>query len=327
MTTNRVNLAFIGAGTVAGPFGRAVAANPSASFAGVFDPATERSEQVVARLGGRVYHSLDEVNADAAVDAVIVMNPPDVHVDSARACLAAGKHVLVEKPVARTVDEIDELIALSAKMKRVCMPAHNYIYVPSLQRAKRFVEEGRFGRIASLWILYNLYHPDALAKTYGGVLREVCVHHAYSLLYLLGRPKRLTAVTSCLRDDTVAREDQVMVTCQMRGGAIANLWASFAVNDTTSDPWTVIYKILGTRGGISYTWNDAQFDDRGGPAWGMPDYVEGFANELDFFLKRAIPRGETPLSSLHDARDAIRIIEVAEETISLKNGSAEIRYG
>ena len=73
-----------------------------------------------------------------------------------------------------------------------------------------------------------------------------------------------------LRVEALRRDRRLLA----RGGAIANLWGSFAVNDTTSDPWTVIYKILGTRGGISYTWNDAQFDDRGGPAWGMPDYVD-----------------------------------------------------
>jgi len=326
MTGNRISLAFVGAGTVAGPFSRAVAANPSVRFAGAFDPVTECSERVVAQIGGRVYRSLEEVNVDADVDAVIVMNPPRVHVETARACLEADKHVLLEKPVAQTVGEIDELLALSAQVKRVCMPAHNYIYVPALQRAKRFVEDGSFGQVASLWVLYNLSHPKPLIKAYGGVLREVCVHHAYSLLYLLGRPECVSAVASCLRDPSPSCEDQVMVTCQMQGGAIANLWASFAVNDPTSDPWTVVYKILGTKGGISYTWNEAQFEDRGGPAWGMPDYVDGFANELDFFVNRAIPQGDAPLSTLHDARDALCIIEAAEATIGRRNGLTEIQY-
>ncbi len=315
MRQSPTRLAFIGAGIVAGPHGEGVRRNESIRFAGAYDPITPLSEGVVKQLGGKVYGSVDEINDDCDVDAVVVMNPNDLHFPTAVACLEAGKHVLVEKPITETCEQIDHLIALSKQVDRVCMPGHNYIYVPALQRAKRLLDEGKFGQVASLWILYNIFHPEDVARRYGGVLRDVCIHHAYSLVYFLGRPKRVRAIASCVHYEEMTCEDQVMVTCEMPDGAIANLWASFAADDRTSDPWTVMYKILGRQGGVSYTWNDALFEDAGGPACGIPNYIDSFANEQDYFVNRCIAAGEPPLSTLEDAKDAMRIIEAAEASI------------
>lgn len=233
---------------------------------------------------------------------------------TALASLSAGKHVLVEKPVAESKEDIARLQEAAQRSGRVCMPAHNYIYVPSLQRAKRLVQNGKLGKIASLWILYNIFHSEDVAAIYGGVLRAVCMHHAYSLLYLLGQPRRLTSMTSRVHYQHLQCEDQAMITCEMPDGALANLWCSFAANDPTNDPWTVIYKILGTTGAINYSWNEAQFEDHGGPAWGMPCYEEGFIEEIEYFISRCILEGESPLSSLDDAADALSILEAAERS-------------
>jgi predicted dehydrogenase len=105
-----------------------------------------------------------------------------------------------------------------------------------------------------------------------------------------------------------------MLVCEMPGGAVANLWCSFAASDPTTNPWTVVYKVLGTKGGLSYSWNEAQFDDAGGPAWGLPCYEEGFVHEIRHFIERSIGRGEAPLSTLEDAAEALLLIQAAERS-------------
>jgi predicted dehydrogenase len=234
--------------------------------------------------------------------------------------------VLLEKPVAQSREEIAKLEQAAHDSGRVCMPAHNYIYVPSLQRAKRLIQSGKLGQIASLWILYNIFHAEEIAAIYGGVLREVCIHHAYSLLYLLGRPESLLTMRSRVHYQKLDCEDQVMIVCKMPGDAIANLWCSFAASDGTNDPWTVTYKILGTKGGINYSWNEAQFEDNGGPAWGLPGYEEGFIQEIDYFINRCIRNGEEPLSTLDDAADALSIVEAAERSGSRNDTFEYLRY-
>jgi predicted dehydrogenase len=327
MSEEILNLGLIGAGIVAtGPYRKALARLPVIRAAGVVDPDVKRAEALADALEARVFPDLDALLGDPKIDAVAILNPNHLHVETALRSLEAGKHVLIEKPVAETAAEIDRLEAASKGAAKACMPAHNYIYNAGVERAKRLIAEERLGTIASAWILYNIFHSEEIAQRYGGVLREVCVHHAYSLLYLLGRPTRVTATVSRVHYKELMCEDQAMLTCQMPSGALVHLWASFAASDPTSDPWTVIYKILGTNGGLSYTWDDARFEDAGGPAWGIPNYLDGFFNELDFFVRRAIEKGEAPLSTLADARDAICIIEAAERSLSGSGAAVEVNY-
>jgi len=323
---SHVGIAFAGAGIVAEMHGRGVAANPNATLAGVYDPDPIKAAAIAAKFGGRVFETLELLLADPSVDAVHILTPTQHHVATAVACLNAGKHVLIEKPVASSRDEIAILEEASKRADRVCMPAHNYIYVPSLQRAKRLVESGKLGKIASLWVLYNIFHSEEVATIYGGVLRAVCMHHAYSLLYLLGRPRRLSCMTSKVHYEALQCEDQAMITCEMDNGAIANLWCSFAASDPTNDPWTVIYKILGTKGAINYSWNEAQFEDNGGPAWGMPCYEEGFTEEIEYFITQCILEGNPPLSTLEDAGNALSILEAAERSASNASTFEAVSY-
>lgn len=99
------------------------------------------------------------------------------------------------------------------------MPAHNYIYAPSVRRAKQLIEAGKLGTIASLWILYNIFHSEEAVARYGGVLRAVCTHHVYSMIHLLGRPRSLSATISHVRDTKLECEDQTMIVCEMDGGS------------------------------------------------------------------------------------------------------------
>jgi predicted dehydrogenase len=327
MMIRPLQLGLIGAGIVAtGPYRKALERLPTISVAGIFDPDPNKAALLAETLNATAYPDLDSMLAEPVIDAVAVLSPNEFHVETALRGLAAGKHVLVEKPVAESVEEIDHLSAAAARSGKVCMPAHNYIYNPSLIRAKRLVEEGRFGKIASGWILYNIYHSEEIARRYGGVLREVCVHHAYSLLFLLGKPVKVSAHVSCLHYQELTCEDQAMLICTMPSGALVHLWASFAASDPTNDSWTVTYKILGTEGAVAYTWDDARYNDSGGPAWGIPSYLDGFHYELDFFANHAIARAATPLSTLTDARDAIRIIEAAERSLSQSGASVEVHY-
>jgi predicted dehydrogenase len=318
-----IGVAFIGAGVVAEMHGRGLAATSGARLIGVFDPMAARAKKITAKFGGRFYGSLDELLGEKDVQAVHVLTPTREHVPTALKAMRAGKHVLVEKPVAATTREIFRLQTAAQKYQRVCMPAHNYIYVPSLQRARRLIVEKKLGQTAALWILYNIFHAEKLAAQCGrGVLRAICIHHAYSLLYLLGRPVRVSATVSNICPRKLKFMDQAAITCEMPGGAIAHLWCSFAANDTTNDPWTVTYKILGTQGGLAYSWNEAQFEDKGGPAWGLPCYEDGFRGEIDYFINQAIRQGKQPLSTLQDAADALQIIEAAERAD--KNGKKQL---
>lgn len=323
-TMNR--FALIGSGTAAQLYAKAIARGVPGEFAGVHDVNTASAQQLLDQLGGKFYPSLDALADDKSVDAVVIASPTATHIDIAQRLLASGKHLLIEKPVAESVADIEQLSSAAERAGMICMPAHNYIYNPAMARAKRLMDNGALGKLASIWMLYNIFHDEVTAAKYGGVTREVAIHHVYTLLYLLGRPTRISAVQSHVHYEQLSCEDQVMLLCEMPGGAIANLWVSFAASDNSSAPWSVAYKFLGTEGAVHFNWNDANFNDNGGPAWGIPDYVDSFWDELNFFLGAAIAEKSAPLSSLRDARDALRIIEAAERSVAADSAFQTIAY-
>jgi predicted dehydrogenase len=285
---------------------------------GIYDPRSEQAAALAGTLGCRAYETLDALLSDPAVDAVTVLSPVEAHHDHATAALVAGKHVLVEKPVGATLDEVRAIADVARRTDRVCMPAHNYVYAPQLRDARRLLAEGAFGQVVSAWILYNLYHAPEIAAKYPGVLRQIMTHHFYSVLYLLGKPARLTALASETRAPgaRLDREDQVAVLLQMPNGALVNLFAGFAADDHTSEPWTVVYKVLGTAGGTVYSWRDSVVLAPGaGLAWRYPAYESSFVHEVNFFVRHCILRSEPPLSTIDDAVLAQELIEAADTSI------------
>ena len=313
-----IGVAFIGAGTVAHLHANAVARNEDARLVGVYDVREEQAQSFAQKYGGRVYGDVDELLDDAEVQAVAVLSPLEFHREYVVRALDAQKHVLVEKPVASTLEDVQYLEHKARACGKVCMPAHNYIYAPELRRARQLITSHTFGKVVSMWIIYTLHHPREVAAKYPGVLRQIVTHHFYSLLYLLGRPMCVTALASETRSpqEKLDREDQVALLLKMPGGALVNMFASFAADDQTSDPWTVTYKILGTEGGSVYSWRDnVVMTPRAGLSWRYLAYEESFMHEMDYFIQRCILNGEEPLSTMRDAVDAQMLLEATEEAL------------
>jgi predicted dehydrogenase len=132
-------------------------------------------------------------------------------------------------------------------------------------------------------------------------------------MVVVGFPSALASET---RSEKLGREDEVALILAMPNGALVNLFASFAADDQTSEPWTVTYKILGTTGGSLYSWRDAIVMAPGaGLSWRYPAYEESFLHEVEYFVRRCILNGEPPLSTMQDAVTAQMLVEAAEEAI------------
>ena len=309
-----VGIGIIGTGGVATLHANAINAVDGLEVAGAFSRNLENVRRFVDELGGRAFASQDALLGDDSVEVVAVCSPPQEHVAQAVAALRAGKHVVVEKPIAATLEEIDLLEREAERAGRMCMPCHNYVYDPALVRGREYARAGKFGRIASFWLMYNQAH-DAGAMAPGVTLRRLCIHHAYAVLFFLGRPSTAVALAGNVRSPESKGDDQVMMAFKMDSGAIATVWGSFAVDDRTRDPWTVIYKLLGTEGGFSFSWSDVDFRDAPLEGWDRAGYHESFRHVYEHLASRCLAAGEPPLSTLADARDALSMIEAAEKAI------------
>lgn len=307
-----LRIGFLGAGTVADLHAEGVHACTDAVLGGLWTRTPGHAAAKAAAYGCRAYPSAEALVADPDIDAVAVLTNLETHVPYAQLALAAGKHVLVEKPVAATVPAVQQLAAAAQAAGRVCMPGHNYVYEPGLERCHRLLRQGRLGRLVAVYVLYNIAHPESVARHYPGVIRQIMTHHAYILLYLAGRPVALSALKANLHYRDLDREDIALVNLRLANGALAHWCASFAADDHSTDPWTVLVKVIGTEGAARFSYRD-WVENRPGAvhAQTYSAYPASIAAEVAHFV--AVVRGQAePLSTLADAVDAQRLVETCE---------------
>lgn len=311
-----IGVGFIGAGDISILHAAAVQKCPGAKLAGLWNRSQDRAKQRAAEFGCRNYATPEELVKDPDINAVFVLTNLESHLEYTKLALDAGKHVLVEKPVGVSVGEIEQMSAAAAAKKLVCMPGHNYIYEGSMMRTRELVEGGDLGRIVSAYVMYNIHHPEEVAKRYPGVVRQILTHHSYILLYLVGRPVELCAMKATLHYKEYPEEDIAMVQMRLANGALAHFCASFAADDHAADPWTVMVKVIGTAGSTRYSYRD-HVEIKPGLVHSQTytAYQGSITNEVRYFLVDCLRMGAKPLSTLEDAVTAQKMIEAAEESI------------
>lgn len=320
MTTNSassVGVGFIGAGDVAILHAKAIEKCPGARLVGLWNRTAERAEARAAEFGCRRFETPEALIADPDVHAVFVLTNLETHLEYTRMALEAGKPVLVEKPVAASVDELIEMKRVAEATGVPCMPGHNYIYEESLRRSSELIAEGELGRLVSLYVMYNIHHPEEVASRYPGVVRQILTHHAYILLFLAGRVKRVSAMKATLHYETYTEEDLAMALLELENGALGHFCASFAADDHAADPWTVVVKAIGTAGSTRYSYRDwVEIKPGIVHSQTYTAYQASITNEVRHFIDVCVGRGGAPLSTLDDALDAQRLIEAIEASIS-----------
>ncbi len=316
ITKDTLGVGFIGAGDIAILHAKAVERTPGAKLVGLWNRSQERAKERARDFGCKNYPTVDALVNDPAIDAVFVLTNLETHLEYTAAALKAGKHVLVEKPVGESVAQIAEMKKLADAKGLVCLPGHNYIYESSMRRTKELVDGGDLGKIVSAYVMYNIHHPEEVAKRYPGVVRQILTHHSYILLYLVGKPVELCAMKATLHYKEYTEEDIAMVQMRLANGALAHFCASFAADDHAADPWTVMVKVIGTAGSTRYSYRD-HVEIKPGLVHSQTytAYQGSVMNEVRHFLVDCLRMGEKPLSTLEDAITAQTMIEAAEESI------------
>ncbi len=306
-----LKIALIGAGAIADLHLRSVAQVEGVDLAGIYDIRTEVGRKKAQEHGIPFYSDLDAVLSDRSVEAVHVLTHVDTHLDIASRALASGKHVFLEKPVSDDAAGIRDLSDQAKARGLICMPNHNYAHIPEFKRLKRMVDAGDLGTIRSFHVLYVIPHAEEVASRYGGVLEEVMVHHSYLSLSILGKPDSIVGGIAKPAWQHHKAEDQAWMVWQYDRGASAHLFASFATDDFSNEPWTCLTKVLGTNGSAVVNWRSAVSKRAiGTHAIAWDQYEESFTDAITLF-RDAIRHGATIPSTLEDAATAARIINEA----------------
>jgi predicted dehydrogenase len=209
----------IGAGHMGRAHARKVAelarADGSVRLAGVADLDRERAAALAAELG--VPATADARDLLAQADAAIVAVPTVAHFEAAAAVLEAGLHLLLEKPIAATLDQAESLVALAGRRGRVLQVGHQEWFNAAMRVVRQRIDRPRFAEIHRLG-------PFPERGTDVDVVRDLMIHDIEILQQLLGaEPVRVDAVGVPVLTDHV---DIANVRLGFAGPCVANLTAS-----------------------------------------------------------------------------------------------------
>lgn len=304
----------------------------------VCDRDPERLAKISRRYPAvRATQNLNDLLGDEELDAIVIATPVGTHADLARDALRAGKHTFVEKPLAASVTEAEELAALAAERELVLLCGHTFTYSPPVRAVKRMLDEGELGDlyfVSSSRVNLGLHQRDV------SVLWDLGPHDFSILRYWLGSGPLTVAAAG---RDAVVRgiADVAFLSLRFGTGTLANIEISWLApsklrrtvlvgsekmvvyEDGAPEPVRVFDR------GVVYrdpaTFGEYHLSYRTGDI--ISPHLEGsepLSVELADFAA-AVRDGELRTDQLELALDVVRTIEAAEA--SLKDSGRPVPVG
>src|SRR5690606_30338472 len=181
-----IKIGLLGSGDVAELHADTINSLPGAELVGLWNRTREKRALKAAKYDRKTYKTEDELLREPELDAVFILTNMETHCEYTIRAAEAGKHILVEKPAASSIGELEKMQRAIGKAGVKCMPVHNYIYEAGIQRAKSMIEAGKLGDITQFYMMYNIHHAEDIRARYPGVIRQILTHPSYTMLYLAG---------------------------------------------------------------------------------------------------------------------------------------------
>jgi predicted dehydrogenase len=332
LENHALRVAVIGYGYWGPNLVRNVIEHPQLEFFGLCERDPQRALAFAAKHpGASVYPDLDEMLADHSLDAVLVATPPHTHHAIVRAALEAGKHVLVEKPLATSGEDAYDLIGAAQARGLLLMPGHTFLYSPPVNKVKQLIAGDVVGEVyfvTSARMNLGKYQPD-------GVICDLAPHDISILLHWLEQPVVQVAasarsvfragvpetafLTLTFANDTAANvEISWLAPRKVRQMVVVGSRRMVQYDDTSSDEAVRVYD-RGMEFSTPQTFGEYQLTYRSGDIVAPRlEAAEPLALELQDFAD-CIRTGARPRSHADLGLEVVLAMEAAEESLR-RNG-------
>lgn len=332
---SKTRIAVAGAGYIGLAHMAATQKSPTCVLSAVVDPAPA-AESVAAKAGIPRYKSLEELFAKDRPDGVILATPNQLHVEHALQCIDAGVAMLLEKPIAPTVEEGERLLKDADAAGATILIGHHRAHSPIMAKAKEVIDRGTLGPLVAVLGSAVFFKPDQYfidapwrREIGAGPILLNMIHEVHNLRMLCGDIVAVQAFAShATRHFPV--EDTVAINLRFSSGALG----SFLLSDTaacarsweqTSQenkayptyPDEDCYVVIGTFGSLSVpTMRLKTYDKAEDRSWWKPFKLsvvemvrdDPLVHQLEHF--GAVVRGEAP--PLVTARDGLANLRITE---------------
>lgn len=219
-------IALLGAGRIGEVHARSISSNPDCELVAIADVVNDAARKLATRYGAAA-RSVDEILADASIDAVLIATSTDTHSDLIERASAAGKAVLCEKPVDLSLERALACEATVATTGRPVMIGFNRRFDPNFAALKSAFDAGEIGKaeLLSITSFDPAPPPVSYIKVSGGLFRDMMIHDFDMACWIMGgAPSKVTATgTSLVSADIAAAGDvdTAVVTLRWHDGRIA----------------------------------------------------------------------------------------------------------
>lgn len=312
---------------------------PGAQVGAVSDLRAERLAEAQARYPAiRVTNNVHALIEDPLIDAVIIMTPISTHFELVHRALAAGKHVLVAKPLAGSAEKATELIEEAARRQLVLMIDHTFLYTGAVRRIKELVDSGSLGRVYycdSVRVNLGLFQHDV------NVLWDLAVHDLSIMDYVLGRYPVAVAATgaahfpghpvnmaylTCFFEDSLLAHVHVnwLAPVKVRRTLICGDRQMIVYDDLEPSEKVKVYDKGITIGNRPERIYESLVGYRTGDMWAPHlSLTEGLRLEAMHFLE-CIRTGAKPVSDGASALRVISILEAATQSLAQRGQPVEL---
>jgi len=322
----------VGVGTWGETHAKVYAAHPDARLVAVCDVNEQRARQVAEQYGAEsAYTDFEEVMADPGVEAVSIATPDFAHLAPVQSAAAHGKHILVEKPLATTVEDAEKIcdVVRDAGVKAM-VDFHNR-WNPTMYEAKQIVERGEIGYPVSAYMKLQdtIYVPTKMLSwsARSSVLWFIGSHGLDLLRWILGDEVRTVYSVSrsrVLKGMGIATPDFYHTILQFKNGPVAIMDAGWVLPET--EPFTGDFKfdLVGSEGAViidcthnrtiqKYTKDEAIYPFLSA-SMEMYGKLQGFTLESIRHFVECVVEDEQPLVGLEDGLINTRVLAAAERS-------------
>ena len=343
-----VRLAVIGTGLIGSKHAELINTHSSCLLVGTCDVDSSR-RSVAEKLNVSFYQDVNELLDRERPEGAIIATPNGLHSAIAEVCARQSVHVLIEKPIADTLDEAHRIVRVTDDTGIHVLVGHHRRHNPLIKKARSIVKGGELGRLVAVSVLWALLKPDdyymvdwRCRPPGGGPTLINLIHDLDSLRFICGEIHQVYAQSSsAVRKLDV--EDSLSIMLSFENGVLGSVLAS----DTTSSPWSYeattrenpyyfhadenCYYFLGSMGSLAFPrmelWRYADVDQLG---WQHPMEKSRFEvaqadplkSQLEHFC-RVIRDEEKPIVNGKDATQSLVVALAVLESIQ-RQGPVDI---
>lgn len=270
--------------------------------------------------GAGHFGSYEEAVSDPRVQAAYFFTPHHLHLENARLAARHSKHILMEKPIAPTLDESRAMIRAAEQAKVTLMVAENYRFMPTVQKCGELIREGRVGDLRLVEIHHESYEQHTGWRTKneyrgGGSFIDGGIHAVDMMLSFGGIPDRVYASTLPRLSDDVEGEDGLLMMGRLPGGATGLI--SYSSATPTGRPRQSV-SVTGAKGQLRFTpyGNEVTLETPDGvDVFRAPEAGSGVPSMLREF-RASIFEGRAPIMSSEEALSDLAVVLAAYESVA-----------